>query len=106
MFFDLKICPSYNIKQTTMFRAFVRAVKVRNTEDEIKQMMTVAYPTIVTNSTVRTLEKICTENIKTAPDTVLVEMLKMLNTVVPKISKDATIQSVYLQIRKAIKELW
>ena len=87
-----------------MFRAFVRAVKLLNTEDEIKQMMTVAYPTITTNSTVRTLEKICTENIKTAPDTVLVEMLKMLNTVVPKISKDATIQSVYLQIRKAMKE--
>ena len=86
-----------------MFRAFIRAVKLLNTEDEIKQKMTEVYPTITTNSVVRTLQNVCVGNIKTAPDAVIVEMLKMLNTVVPKVAKDATIQSVYLQIRKAMK---
>ena len=68
-----------------MFRAFIRAVKLLNTEDEIKQKMAEVYPTITTNSVVRTLQNICVGNIKTAPDAVIVEMLKMLNTVVPKV---------------------
>ena len=86
-----------------MFRKFVRSVKTIENENEIKEKMAEMYPDITTNSVVRTLEKICVANIATAPDTVLVEMLKMLHVVVPKISNDATIQNVFLGIRKALK---
>jgi integrase len=86
-----------------MFRKFVRAVKTIEDENILKQTMDEMYPDITTNSTVRTLEKICIANIATAPDSVLVEMLKMLHVVVPKISNDATIQNVFLGIRKALK---
>ena len=86
-----------------MFRKFVRAVKTIEDEDILKDKMDEMYPDITTNSVVRTLEKICVANIATAPDSVLVEMLKMLHVVVPKISNDATIQNVYLGIRRALK---
>jgi hypothetical protein len=86
-----------------MFRKFVRSVKTIENENEIKQKMDEMYPDITTNSTVRTLEKICINNIATAPDSVITEMLKMLHVVVPKISNDATVQNVFLGVRKALK---
>ena len=87
-----------------MFRKFVRSVKIIDIENEIKEKMAEMYPDITTNSVVRTLEKICIINIVTAPDSVITEMLKMLHVVVPNISNDATIQNVFLGIRKALKE--
>jgi hypothetical protein len=87
-----------------MFRKFVRSVKTIDIENEIKEKMAEMYPDITTNSVVRTLEKICIINIVTAPDSVITEMLKMLHVVVPKISKDATIQNVFLGVRRALKE--
>jgi hypothetical protein len=86
-----------------MFRKFVRTIKTTEDEDILKQNMNEMYPDITTNSTVRTLEKVCISNIATAPDGVLTEMLKMLHVVVPKISNDATVQNVFLGIRKALK---
>ena len=87
-----------------MFRKFVRAIKTIENENEIKEKMAEMYPDITTNSVVRTLEKICVANIATEPDSVLTDMLKMLHVVVPNISNDATIQNVFLGIRKALKE--
>ena len=86
-----------------MFRKFVRSVKTIEDENVLKEKMAEMYPNITSNSVVRTLEKICVANIATAPDTVLVEMLKMLHVAVPRISNDATIQNVFLGIRKALK---
>ncbi len=86
-----------------MFRKFVRTIKTIEDQDILKQNMNEMYPDIITNSVVRTLEKICVNNIATAPDSVLTEMLKMLHVVVPKISNDATIQNVFLGIRRALK---
>ena len=86
-----------------MFRKFVRTVKLIENENEIKETTDEMYPDIITNSTVRTLEKICINNIATAPDSVLTEMLKMLHLTVPRISNDATVQNVFLGIRKALK---
>lgn len=87
-----------------MFRKFVRAVKLIDGENEIKEKMSEMYPNVTTNSTVKTLTKICVSNAETAPDGVLIEMLKMLNIVVPKISNDTTGQNVFLGIRKALKK--
>lgn len=86
-----------------MFRKFVRTVKTIEDDNVLKEKMAEMYPDITTNSVVRTLEKICVANIATEPDSVLTEMLKMLHVVVPKISNDATVQNVFLGIRKSLK---
>ena len=53
-----------------MFRKFIRAVKIVEDDNVLKEKMAEMYPNITSNSTVRTLEKICVSNIATAPDTV------------------------------------
>lgn len=86
-----------------MFRKFVRSIKTLETDVLIKEKMNEMYPDVIASPS-KTLAKICINNIETAPDSVLIEMLKMLNTVVPKISNDTTGQNVYLSIRKALKK--
>jgi integrase len=49
------------------------------------------------------LEELVVKSIPTLNDKTVIEMFKILNTLVPAVSTDSTVQNVYVQIRKAVK---
>ena len=49
------------------------------------------------------MEELVVKSIPTLNDKTVIEMLKVLNTLVPAVASDSTVQNVYVQIRKAVK---
>lgn len=86
-----------------MFRTFAREIKPLNDESAILQKMTAYYPDIQTASPARTLEQIYVKNIESVAKRSLVEAIGVLNDVLPRIANDSVIQSVFLNVRNAIK---
>jgi len=85
------------------FRKFVRELKVLNTEPEIIAKINESYPNIDITSPARKLEAILIDNIKGTPERNINEMLKVVNIILPIIATDSTIQTIFVNIRKAIK---
>jgi hypothetical protein len=86
-----------------MFRKFIRELKLLDTEAAISQKLADSYPNLQLHSPARTLEAIMVQSVANEPDRNIIEALKVINNVLPKIAGDAVQQSIYLGIRNAIK---
>ena len=89
------------------FRTFIRTVK-DITDDKILHEKVKQYdPKIkIKKSGVRALQEVVIKEIPALGEKSTIEILKMLNVLVPAVSAKNTVQNVYVQIRKAIKLRW
>jgi integrase len=89
------------------FRTFLRGIK-NTTDDKILFEKVKKYdPSIkVKTSGVRALQALIIKNIPSLGEKTTIEMLKILNLLVPAVASDSTTQNIYVQIRKAIKARW
>jgi integrase len=60
----------------------------------------------IKSSGVRALQELVCKQIPTLNEKTTVEMLKILNTLVPGVSSDSTTQNIFVKLRKCIKTKW
>lgn len=90
------------------FRTWLRSVKNTRDNNTLKDAI-IKYDNTINNKTgVRSLQSlVCKELKKGMNDKTVIEMLKILNVLIPNISSsDATTQTAYLEIRKCIKSIY
>lgn len=94
--------------QMVSFRTWLRSVKNIKDNNTLKDAI-IKYDNTINNKTgVRSLQLlVCKELKKGMNDKTVIEMLKILNVLIPNISSsDATTQTAYLEIRKCIKSMY
>ena len=89
------------------FRTFLRGIKNTTDDGELFTAVKAYDPSIkVKTSGVRSLQALVCKQIPTLNEKTTIEMFKILNSLVPNVSSDATTQNVYVQLRKCIKARW
>jgi integrase len=89
------------------FRTFIRSIKDIDNDEELFNKVKQFDPSIKTKkSGIRALEEITCKHIPKYGQKNTIELLKILNTLVPAVSNKSTTQNVYVKIRKAIKAHW
>lgn len=87
------------------FRKFIRSLKLLSTPAEIAVKLSTDFPQHAHIKTpARQLEAITVNAIAITPRGNIIEMLKVVNNILPKIAGDAIQQQIYLSIRNAIKK--
>ena len=86
------------------FRTFIRGKKNITDDSELFTAVKAYDSNIkVKTSGVRALQELVCKQIPTLGEKTLIETYKILNTLVPAVASDSTVQNVYVQIRKCIK---
>ena len=89
------------------FRTFIRSVKDVKYGEILYEKVKQYDPSItVKTSGVRALQELVCKQIPDLSEKTTIEMFKILNTLVPNVSSDATTQNVYVALRKCIKIHW
>jgi integrase len=88
------------------FRTFLRKVKKISDDGELFTKVVSFDPSItIKTSGIRALQALVIKQIPTLTEKSTLEMLGILNTLVPAVSNDSTTQNVYVHIRRAIAKL-
>ena len=89
------------------FRTWLRSVKDITDDADLFEKVKDYDPSIkIKTSGVRSLQALIIKQIPTLGEKTTIETFKILNTLIPAVSTDATTQNVYVALRKSIKIRW
>ena len=89
------------------FRTWLRSVKDIADDGDLYRAVKVYDPSIkIKSSGVRALQDLVCKQVPTLGEKSTIEMLKILNTLIPAVASDATTQNSYVALRKCIKAHW